>query len=284
MNRYDRYSKLGILIFVAAIVLTEGVIIAQSANLEKVFEIVPEGVDIAAEKEVNLRVVLAEVSPDLNMSTELRLETDQELDEVVWTIMMRGEDEETEMKTSMHDVFEFSFDHGKYNNVTIMLSGIAPSVKKRESILLMKIDQKDEPEDILITSIARYVTTKGTEDVEDAIASAEDAIADAEKAIENATEHGVDVTDAETILSLAKSHMEDANRLYEDEGKPEEALISAEYAYNNATNACKAATGKQVRHQHLRMWRDYGIIAAVIIAAIVVLIVMFRRRRWDKLR
>ena len=244
---------------------------------------IPETFSI--EEDILIRIRLDEVSSDLTIETNLTFET--ALEDPLWTFKMEGV-KYTEDFSDSNSTATVVFNHGKFDNITISLSGVAPTYEKRKTILLIDIEQTEESDDTstdIIKPIYIDITTEAIEDVRSARDLAKEAIEDANETIANASAIGVDVSDILDTLELARHHLDRANELYSEEDT-DESLEFANNAYSNATKAINLAqikTREHEEHQNFIKWMNYGIIIAIVIAAVIVVVILFRQRAWDKL-
>ena len=259
-------------------------VVAMQSNLvESHRSGIPETLDIG--KEVSIRITLDEVSSDLTTNTNLTFKTG--LEDPVWAFTMKGM-EETETEGNSSSKVGLIFDHGKYDNLTISLSGLASSHEKKIEILLMSIKQTDETDEQheVIKSIRREVTTEDIEGVLAALDRAKGAINEANESIANAEANGTNIGgEIKTHFDLANWHLREANRLY-SASKTEESLVSANNAYNNATIASELASSKVIgdkEHQEFIGQMKHVVILIVCIVAVIAVVILYKRSSWDKL-
>lgn len=246
---------------------------------------IPDFLEIG--KQVNVRITLDEVSPDLATMTNLTFKTD--LEYPVWGFAMKGSSGLESDEASSSNKALLLFDHSKYDNITVSLSGEAPIQEKKMEILLISIKQTDiEGEQSLevIKSIRRDVTAQDIEGAITSIDNAKEAIRDVENLVENVTEDGIEI-DSETraYLNLASWHLQEANRHYSD-SKMEEALISANNAISNATLASERVSSQvagEIKHQESMRIVQYVVILAIVVVAIIVVIILRKKAGWDKI-
>jgi len=260
-------------------------VVAMQSNLAESHRSgIPETLDIG--KEVSIRITLEEVSSDLTTKTNLTFKTG--LEDPVWAFTMKGM-EETVTEGNSSGKVGLLFDHGKYDNLTISLSGLASSHEKKIEILLMSIKQTDETGEQtldVIKSIRREVTTEDIEGVLAALDRAKGAINEANESIANSKANGTNIGgEIKTHFDLANWHLREANRLY-SASKTEESLVSANNAYNNATIASELVSSKVTgdkEHQEFIGQMKYVAILVVCIVAVIAVVILYKRSSWDKL-
>ncbi len=166
----------------------------------------------------------------------------------------------------------YRIEHGEVNKaVEITWSVTAPEVSKRMHFVLLNITQHTTEGLYSVVEIEKDVTSEIIEDAVRAMNRAEDAIEEANSTIANAT--GIDVSDARTMLMLAKEHLDNSLEKWHG-GMPGEALEEANMAFESARNATRLATSAKTTRQI----GSYAIYAVVIVVAVIVLAVLLGRR------
>ena len=257
---------------------------AQSNFVESHRSGIPETLEIG--KEVSIRITLDEVSSDLSSETNLTFKTG--LEDPVWGFRMKGLNEEAS-EGGGDNRMGLLFDHAKYDNLTISLSGLASSQEKKVSILLISIKQTDESGENhveVIKSVWGDVTTQDIEGALSSIDQAKKAAYDLEKSIENAEANGtMPTSEIRNLQNLANFHIREADRLY-SESKMEESLASANNAISNATKASGLVSSKILEEKEQQEFTNqvkYGVVVAILVVVIIVVIVLIKRSSWDRL-
>jgi len=285
MKRRALCSALALLIlFTPLVVLAEE---EQSPFL--IPESVPSLGELVMGEDVTLKVTLEE-GPGADSLETSTLSFETELaNPISWTVQLLDKDDnpvETISKSSSD--FTIEVDHQKFEKISVVLSGKAPTVQKRTLINVMKILQTvndgGESQTLKVIELSAYVSSPDIEDALTAIQTAETEITKAKNAIEDAKEVGADTSLAESELKNAEDFLKNAQNLY-NAGNSGGAYLAANSAIDSAKRAYEYAVEAKEKAE-AAAWRNkiilYGIIGAIIVVVIIALI-MRRRGSFSRL-